>query len=117
MGLVEGGFADAGYGRVHIDDCWQADEGRDKTTGRLVSNAERFPNGMRGVADKLHAKNVSFALYTSESVKTCGHYAGSAGHEAEDAATFADWGVDYLKVDGCGKNYYYPIGYPAMGSA
>ena len=35
-----------------------------------------------------------------------------------DANTFAAWGVDYLKVDGCNQNYsYYAIGYPLMGAA
>lgn len=29
---------------------------------------------------------------------TCAGYPASAGHEATDASTFAEWGVDYLKV-------------------
>lgn len=33
--------------------------------------------------------------------KTCGGYEGSYGHEAQDAATFAAWGVDFLKYDWC----------------
>lgn len=41
----------------------------------------------------------------------------SQGHEALDASTFAGWGVDYLKVDGCGSTSYYPTGYKAMGQA
>lgn len=28
-------------------------------------------------------------------------YPGSRGHEVEDAATWASWGVDYLKYDNC----------------
>jgi hypothetical protein len=117
------GFADAGYSTVHMDDCWQngkvglPSSGRDPETKRLVANTSRFPNGIGAVAAKVHAKNVSFASYTAEGVRTCGQYAGSAGHEALDASTFADWGVDYLKVDGCGSPPYYSIGYPAMGAA
>ena len=72
---------------------------------------------MKAVAAKVHAKNISFASYTAEGVRTCGQYAGSAGHEALDATTFADWGADYLKVDGCGSLDYYSTGYPAMGAA
>jgi alpha-galactosidase len=30
-----------------------------------------------------------------------GRYPGSLGYEAIDAATFAEWGVDYLKYDNC----------------
>ena len=35
-----------------------------------------------------------------------------------DANTFAAWGVDFLKVDGCNQiSSYYAIGYPLMGAA
>lgn len=37
--------------------------------------------------------------------------------ETLDAETFAEWGVDYLKVDGCGDPGYYQKGYQAMGAA
>ena len=46
----------------------------------------------------IHAKNLSFALYTAESDETCGGYPASANHEVIDANTFARWGVDYLCV-------------------
>ena len=39
----------------------------------------------------IQAKNISFAAYTAESTHTCGGYPASAGHEALDAKTFADW--------------------------
>lgn len=32
---------------------------------------------------------------------TCGGYPGSLGYEEIDAQTFASWGIDYLKLDGC----------------
>ena len=101
--LASDGFADAGYRTVHMDDCWQngpkgaPSGGRDPTTKRLVANTSRFPNGMKAVAAKVHAMNISFASYTAEGAKTCGQYSGSAGHEALDAATFADWGVRLLR--------------------
>ena len=101
--LASDGFADAGYRTVHMDDCWQngpkgaPSGGRDPTTKRLVANTSRFPNGMKAVAAKVHAMNISFASYTAEGAKTCGQYSGSAGHEARDAATFADWGVRLLR--------------------
>jgi alpha-galactosidase len=37
-------------------------------------------------------------MYSSAGTMTCGRYPGSLGYEAIDAATFAEWGVDYLKV-------------------
>lgn len=47
----------------------------------------------------------------------CSGYPASAGYEELDAQTFAEWGVDYLKVDGCGNTTYYPTGYKRMGDA
>jgi hypothetical protein len=33
---------------------------------------------------------------------TCGGFTGSLGHEAVDAQAFADWGIDFVKMDaGC----------------
>lgn len=65
----------------------------------------------------MHAKGATFGLYTAESPTTCGGYPASApDHEALDAKTFAAWGVDYLKVDGCGPVDYYKGGYKAMGA-
>jgi alpha-N-acetylgalactosaminidase len=32
---------------------------------------------------------------------TCAGYPGILGHLKEDADTFASWGVDYVKLDGC----------------
>ena len=47
---------------------------------------------------------------------TCGGYPGILGHLETDANTFAEWGVDYVKLDGC---YSEPAdmdtGYPEFG--
>ena len=46
---------------------------------------------------------------------TCGGYPGSMGYEKIDADTFANWGVDMLKYDGCYSNEtQQEVGYPAM---
>jgi len=72
---------------------------------------------MAALGEYLHSKGASFGLYTAESPSTCGGYPASANHEALDAKTFASWGVDYMKVDGCGPASYYKEGYKAMGVA
>jgi len=101
-----------------MDDCWERkDPPRDPQTGRLVGDPQRFPSGMKALGDYYHSKGAKYGLYTAESTVTCGGYPASAGHEVVDAKTFADWGVDYLKVDGCGPVSYYPEGYKAMGAA
>merc|ERR1719159_1964118 len=72
---------------------------------------------MKALGDYYHARGLKYGLYTAESQSTCGGYPGSKDHEMLDAKTFADWGVDYMKVDGCGDPSYYDTGYKAMGAA
>jgi alpha-galactosidase len=94
--LVATGMAAAGYRYVIIDDGWQ---GQRDGQGRLHANA-RFPD-MKALADYVHGKGLKFGIYSSPGATTCAGYAGSYGHEAQDARTFAGWGVDYLKYDLC----------------
>ncbi|MGQ0603352.1 MAG: glycoside hydrolase family 27 protein [Anaerolineales bacterium] len=96
--LVKSGLRDAGYTYVVIDDHWHGSRGAD---GRLYPDPEKFPNGMRAVADFLHARGLKFGIYSDAGEKTCGGRPGSLGHEDIDAQTFAEWEVDYLKYDWC----------------
>jgi hypothetical protein len=102
--LAADGYLAAGYTTVSIDDCWEDLAGRDKTTGRLLPDPKRFPAGMKSLGDHMHGKGVSFGIYSDEGTRTCGGFPGSEGHEDTDAKTFAAWGVDYLKLDGCYNN-------------
>lgn len=99
--MVEQGLLDAGYQYLVIDDCWDKKE-RDEE-GRLVADPERFPSGMKALADYVHSKGLKFGMYSCCGTKTCAGYPGSFGHEFEDAEQFASWGVDYLKYDNCYK--------------
>ena len=40
---------------------------------------------------------------TSENNRTCAGRVGSFGYELQDAATYCDWGVDFVKIDHCGS--------------
>lgn len=97
--LVSEGYLDAGYEYLVVDDCWMEME-RD-SNGNLVPDRVRFPNGMKYVADYIHAKGLKFGLYEDYGTKTCGGYPGVIGYMARDAQQFADWNVDYVKLDGC----------------
>ena len=97
--MVEHGMLDAGYNYLVIDDCWSLRE-RDKD-GNLVADPEKFPHGMKAVADYVHSKGLKFGMYSCCGVKTCAGYPGSWGHEFDDAAYFASIGVDFLKYDNC----------------
>lgn len=114
--LMDGGYDAAGYDLVSIDDCWSA--GRDPTTGMLRPDPDRFPSGMKALGDYLHERGLKFGLYADAGTQTCGSYEGSLGHEDVDAATFADWGVDYLKLDGCNvPSSQYEQVYTTFGAA
>jgi alpha-galactosidase len=116
--LVTSGMAAAGYEYVNIDDCW-AEKDRDPATGRYVAHRERFPSGIKALADYVHSKGLKLGIYTSAGTMTCAQtMPGSLGHEETDAKTFAEWGVDYLKYDNC-FNEGVPAEqrYKAMGDA
>ncbi|MGD0949785.1 MAG: glycoside hydrolase family 27 protein [Candidatus Binatia bacterium] len=95
--LVASGMKAAGYQYVIIDDGWQ---GERDATGTLAAN-ERFPD-MKGLAHFIHSMGLKFGAYSSPGAKSCQGFAGSLGHEDQDAQTFASWGIDYLKYDWCG---------------
>ena len=84
---------------VNIDDCWMTHD-RDEN-GRLYPDPERFPHGIKWLADYAHSKGVKLGIYNDYGTKTCGGYMGSEGYLQKDAQTFAEWEVDYLKMDGC----------------
>ncbi|HUZ97437.1 MAG TPA: glycoside hydrolase family 27 protein [Edaphobacter sp.] len=96
--MASNGMKDAGYQYVIIDDCWQT--GRD-AEGNIIVDKEKFPNGIKAVADYVHSKGLKFGIYTDAGTKTCGGRPGSLGHEYQDARQYAAWGVDYLKEDWC----------------
>jgi alpha-galactosidase len=96
--LVATGMKDAGYQYLVIDDCWQV---RRDGQGRIVPDPDRFPSGMKALADYVHGKGLKFGLYSDAGTGTCAKRPGSKDHEAVDARTYAEWGVDYLKYDWC----------------
>jgi alpha-galactosidase len=94
--IVLSGMRDAGYIYVNIDDTWQ---GERNAQGVIQSNS-KFPD-MKALAAYVHSKGLKLGIYSSPGPKTCANYEGSYGHEAQDAQTYASWGVDYLKYDLC----------------
>lgn len=96
--MAASGMKDAGYRYIVIDDCWQKSRDAD---GNIQPDPERFPSGMKALADYVHAKGLKFGLYSDAGALTCGGRPGSAGREFQDARQYARWGVDYLKYDWC----------------
>jgi alpha-galactosidase len=94
--LVSSGMRDAGYIYVNIDDTWQ---GERDASGVIHANS-KFPD-MKALSDYVHSRGLKIGIYSSPGPKTCAGYAGSYGHEEQDAKTYAEWGMDYLKYDLC----------------
>ena len=97
--MATNGMKDAGYQYINIDDCWQ---GQRDAQGFIQPDPKRFPSGMKALADYVHSKGLKFGIYSDAGAKTCGGRPASRGHEYQDALTYAQWGVDYLKYDWCG---------------
>ncbi|EHL03276.1 putative Alpha-galactosidase [Glarea lozoyensis 74030] len=91
------GLKDAGYTYINIDDCWTT-KSRD-SSGNLVPDPSKFPQGMKSLADQIHGLGLKLGLYGDAGTQTCGGYPGSQGHEVQDAKLLASWGVDYWKHD------------------
>lgn len=115
--MVELGLRDAGYEYLVIDDVWQ-EVMRDEN-GRLVANPEKFPSGMKALADYVHERGLKFGMYSCNGYFTCQALPSSYDYEFIDAATFAEWGVDFLKYDNCFKPSQVPgrLLYQKMGLA
>ena len=99
------GMRDAGYQYINIDDGWM--KGRD-VHGNIQADPQKFPDGMRALADYVHAKGLKLGLYLANYTVTCigrggggVDYAGSLGYESQDVRTITSWGVDLLKYDDC----------------
>ncbi len=96
--LVKSGLAAHGWSTVHINDTWQGI--RDKSTGEILPNRRRFPD-MKALGDYIHSQGLKFGLESAPTEHTCAGFPGSRGHTAQDSATYARWGVDYLQYDWC----------------
>ncbi len=113
--LVDSGMRDAGYIYLNLDDCWHGE--RDEN-GFIHPDPERFPSGMKALADYVHSKGLKFGIYSDAGDETCAGRPGSNGYEFQDALQYARWGVDYLKYDWCKtENLSAPGAYRTMRDA
>ena len=107
--MVKKGLKDAGYRYINVDDGYF---GERDGNGKMQTNKNRFPNGMKPVADHIHSLGMKAGIYTEAGNNTCGSIwdndhagvgAGIYGHEQQDAQLyFGDWGFDFIKIDYCG---------------
>ncbi len=94
--MVETDLIDHGWTYINMDDKW---EGQRNAKGNIQASAS-FPD-MKGMADYIHGLGLKVGLYSSPGPFTCAGAIGSYQHEDQDAQTYADWTMDYLKYDWC----------------
>lgn len=120
--MVAGGYREAGYQYVNIDDCWMA---HDSVAGNVTANKTRFPSGMKSLSEYMHQRHLKMGIYTAISEYTCAysdnqpiHTLGGPGLgcgkrqlEADGCASMrrnienlVSFGIDHLKVDGCWRS-------------
>ena len=108
--LISTGLAECGYEYFNVDDGFFG--GRDEN-GRLLFHEERFPNGIKVIADLAHEKGLKAGIYSDGGDNTCAFYYDNEGyngigvglyqHEEQDLNMFLDeFGFDFIKVDWCG---------------
>lgn len=106
--MVKSGLINHGWNYINVDDFWQNHrDSKDQTlrgklrneAGNIIPNA-RFGD-MKALADYVHNLGLKIGLYSSPGPWTCGGCAGSYGYEKQDAHSYFQWGIDYLKYDWC----------------
>jgi hypothetical protein len=95
-----------GWSYINIDDGWEAPKRQDD--GKITPN-EKFPD-MKGLTGYIHSLGLRMGIYSSPGPRTCGGYLGTWQHEDQDAQTYSDWGIDYLKYDWCSYGQIAPKG-------
>ncbi len=98
--IVAEGLLDAGYNYVVIDGGWR--DTKLGTNGELLPNPQKFPHGIKVLADYAHSKGLKFGLHTVPGTADCGgDPVGGFGHEEVQMKQFVDWGLDFIKLDKC----------------
>ncbi len=98
--IVEQGLRDAGYKYFVVDGGWR--DTKLGPNGELLPHPEKFPHGMKALADYAHSLGLKFGLHTVPGTHDCGgDPVGGYGHEEVQAKQFVDWGVDFIKLDKC----------------
>ncbi|KAL0230254.1 hypothetical protein PCE1_003815 [Barthelona sp. PCE] len=92
-----------GYSHFVLDDC--VFTGREKTTGKLILDTEKFPSGLVALNNKIKSVSnnaASLGVYSCYGRQTCQKRPGSYGHYDVDAKYFIEeLGVSYIKMDWC----------------
>ncbi|MBO4900274.1 MAG: alpha-galactosidase [Lachnospiraceae bacterium] len=97
--FLELGLKDLGYEYIVLDDgCYK----ETRIDGKLSNEEVKFPSGFKALSDYIHSRGLKFGMYNDIGTNLCaGAEVGTCGFEEEDAKSYLEWGVDFLKVDNC----------------
>ncbi|MCR4989324.1 MAG: glycoside hydrolase family 27 protein [Lachnospiraceae bacterium] len=97
--FLELGLDKLGYKYIVLDDgCYK----NERVDGLLSNEEVKFPSGFKALSDYIHQKGLKFGMYNDIGTNLCaGAAVGTCGHEKEDAKSYLEWGVDFIKVDNC----------------
>jgi alpha-galactosidase len=103
--MASSGMKAAGYEYVVIDGGW---EGYHDAQGVFHPDILKFPD-MKKLCDYIHSLGLKVGIHDSPGPVSCSGREASYGHEQQDAETFANWGIDFVKYDWCsGRLVYKP---------
>lgn len=101
--IVATGLRDANYTFFNLDDGIISH--RDPVSGALVADQTAFPSGtLSPLAAYVNGLGLQLGAYTDRGTTTCEGRPGAKGYEAQDAQTWASWGVTLLKEDSCASD-------------
>jgi alpha-galactosidase len=110
--MVDLNLTEAGYRFINIDDGYFG--GRD-SNGQILAHKERFPSGMKSMADYIHSKGLKAGIYSDAGINTCASWwdkdtigagMGLYGHDEQDLTLFLkEWDYDFIKIDWCGGQW------------
>jgi alpha-galactosidase len=106
--MVASGLINHGWTYVNIDDFWENKPGSsdpnlmgpERCADGKINTNKKFPD-MKALGDYIHIKGLKMGIYSSPGPLTCGGCIASYQHEEQDAQSYGEWGVDYLKYDWC----------------
>lgn len=98
--IADKGLKNAGYRYVIVDGGWR--DTKLSPEGKLLAHPDKFPHGIKALADYAHSKGLKFGLHVVPGTHDCGgDPVGGFGKEEIHVAQFVEWGLDFIKLDLC----------------
>eukprot|EP01084_Bolivina_argentea_P083291 150820_1 len=72
------------------------------STGYMTYDPSKYPNGIQSMIDYIHSNGLKYGHWTDAGISSCNKDAPmSEGYEYQDISLGVEYGMDFIKVDGC----------------